>query len=184
VVDDSLLGLEVTAFSVIEGGNHEVLVGLTGEGGTGRLYTVDLGNPAQPVVSDPLLEYYGLAATAGTVDTYYLASISGLSVSTDGGQTWQVQRDGLEAVTVEADPVTNGLPVDFAADTYGLYAIQLLNGQPKVLGAQDGVYQIGPDGVWYPLIQPGTPFTALQALPAESGVLALGQDFVWVVYPA
>jgi len=184
VVAESQLGMQVTVFSVIEGGNHQVLVGFTGEGGTGQLYKVDLSDPANPVLSDSLLMYYGLGAAAGTTDTLYLATIAGLAVSHDGGQTWDVQRDGLETVTVAEDPVTHGLPIDFEPDTYGLYALLLKDGGAAVLGTENGVFVAQDDGTWTPLIQPGSAFTSLQYLPGNQAVLAQGDDFVWVVYPA
>jgi hypothetical protein len=184
VVDDDLLGLEVTAFSVAEGEQHVVLVGLTGEGGTGRLYRVDLSNPAAPKVSEPLREYWGLGAVAGTGDTYYLATVAGLAVSTDAGLNWVVERTGLEDVTLALDPVTEGLPADYEQDTYGLFAIQLLDGTPALLGAQTGVFESSDGSSWKPLAVPGTPFTGFEPMPSGDGVLAMGEDFVWVVYPA
>jgi hypothetical protein len=184
VIDDDLLGLQVTTFSVVEGEQHVVLVGLTGEGGTGRLYRVDLSNPALPEVSAPLREYWGLGAVAGAGNTYYLATIAGLAVSTDAGLTWAVERTGLEDVTVAQDPVTEGLPVDYEPDTFGLYAIQLQDGVPMLLGAQTGVFESSDGSSWTPLTVPGTPFTGFEPMPSGDGVLAQGEDFVWVVYPA
>jgi hypothetical protein len=184
VVADDLLGFQVTAFSVIEGEQHVVLVGLTGEGGTGRLYRIDLSEPASPEVSEPLREYWGLGAVAGAGDTYYLATVAGLAVSKDAGLTWAVERTGLEDVTLAEDPVTEGLPVDYEQDTYGLYAIQLQDGVPMLLGAQTGVFESSDGRSWKPLAVPGTPFTGFEPLPIGDGVLAKGEDFVWVVYPA
>ncbi|MBA2469110.1 MAG: exo-alpha-sialidase [Chloroflexia bacterium] len=138
-------GLEVTTFADVpqtDDGGPLVLVGLTGEGGTSYLHSVDFSAPSAPIVSEPLKEYYAIGALAGEEDTYVLAALDGVWISDDAGVNWERSRSGLEAVTTDEDPLLEGLPADMSPDAYGLNAVALLPGERPgmAVGSVDGLY--------------------------------------------
>ena len=189
-VDEDLLGLEVTAFAVIEGSDHEILAGLTGEGGTSRLYRFDLSDPETWSDAEPLAEYWGIAGIAGTDDLIYLASITGVASSKDNGQTWSSYRLGLEQVTLELDPVTEGLPNGMDLTEYGLNSLYLSNGSPLLVGADSDIFEFWNTDVrpsdaaeWEITAHPGSPVTSFASIPSGEGVLAQADGEVWLVYP-
>ncbi len=139
------LGWEITSFAEVpqsDGSGPHVLVGLTGEGGTSYLRSIDFTDPAAPVVSDDLRMYFATGGLAGIDDTYLLAVMDGVWKSTDRGVTWERSRDGLEDVTLERDPLVDGLPLDMPPNVYGLFAAALVPGESMdvYVGSTDGLY--------------------------------------------
>ncbi len=144
-------GWEVTSFAAVpqmDGGGPVGLVGLTGEGGTSYLRSIDFTDPAAPVVSEDLRTYYAIGSLAGIDDTYVLAVFDGAWISDDAGATWEQYRTGLEDVTLERDPAEFGLPVDLDPANYGLSAVALLPPERPGLfvGSADGLYMSSEDG--------------------------------------
>ncbi|HEV2066597.1 MAG TPA: hypothetical protein VGR08_07165, partial [Thermomicrobiales bacterium] len=139
-------GYEITAFAPIvtdEGGDSPaVLFGMTSEGGTSRLYRLDLSDPASPVLSEPLREYWAMAGIAARGDTHVLAAVDGVWVSEDAGKSWNRSANGLEDVVLEQDPNQAGLPVDVKPESFGLYAAAFLDDDDLALavGSADGLY--------------------------------------------
>jgi hypothetical protein len=190
VINDDLLGLQVTAFAAVEGQDQVVLAGLTGEGGTSRLYRFDLNDEMSMEPAEPLAEYYGIAGLAGSDETIYLASITGVSSTIDNGETWSTYRLGLEGVTLERDPAIEGFPQDFDPSGYGLNAIFLDEGSPLLVGAKSEIYEFWSTDVrsadaatWEVLISTPGPVTAFGAIPSGEGVLAQTEYGVWLVHP-
>jgi len=134
-------GWELTSFAVV-GDGPVALAGLTGEGGTSYLRSLDFSNPDAPVVSADLRTYYGLGGIAARDDMWVLAGMDGVWASTDGGSTWERRAEGLEGVVLEQDPAIHGLPADFDPATTGLYAVAFLPGERGgvVVGSADGLY--------------------------------------------
>jgi hypothetical protein len=144
-------GWDLTSFAGIpqdDGSGPVVLVGLTGEGGTSYLHRVDFTDPAAPVVSDSLREYYAIGGLTGSGDTYVLAAMDGVWISNDTGVTWERSATGLEGVVLERDPLVYGLPQDMAPNEFGLFSAALLPGERPgmVVGSVDGIYVSFADG--------------------------------------
>lgn len=138
-------GWEVTSFAAVPRTDERgpvVLVGLTGEGGTSYLRSIDFTDPAVPVVSNDLRTYYAIGGLAGVDDTYVLAVFDGVWISDDAGATWEQSRTGLEDVTLECDPAEFGFPADLDPSGYGLSAVALLPGERPgiVVGSVNGLY--------------------------------------------
>jgi len=138
-------GWEVTSFAAVpqvDEGGPVVLVGLTGEGGTSYLRSVDFTDPAAPVVSSDLRTYYAIGGLAGEGDTYVLAAMDGVWISDDAGASWERSADGLQDVILERDPAEFGFPADLDPSQYGLSSVALLPGERPgiVVGSVDGLY--------------------------------------------
>jgi hypothetical protein len=136
-------GWDVTAFSVVPQSDDTgplVLVGLTGEGGTSYLHSIDLSDPAAAVVSDQLRMYYAIGGLAGVDDTFVLAAMDGAWISTDAGATWERSADGLEGIVLEQDPAEHGLPVDVDPREAGLTSVVVLPDGGLLAGSADGLY--------------------------------------------
>lgn len=151
-------GYEVTAFASVDSGDDDhgssVLFGMTGEGGTSRLYRLDLRDPDAPTVSEPLREYWAVAGIAGRGELYVLAAADGVWVSEDAGATWERSADGLEDVTLEADPAQAGLAAGVEPGSFGLFAAAFVHedDEAMVVGSVNGLYASGsPAGPWSPV---------------------------------
>lgn len=147
-------GWDLTAFAEIpqaDGSGPMALVGLTGEGGTSYLRSIDFSDPSAPVVSDDLRIYYALAGLAGAGDTYFIAAIDGVWISEDAGAHWERSAEGLDEVVLEFDPAEHGFPEDVDPRAYGLFAITGMPGDEDLVlvGTADGVYMTStPDEPW------------------------------------
>lgn len=148
-------GFEITAFTVVSEPSGSdgpvVLFGETSEGGSSRLRQMDLGDPAAPVVSDGLRDYYALAGLAASGDTFVMAELDGVWISTDTGATWNRSAEGLEDVVLEGDPAQVGLPADVDINQYGLYSVAFLPTADRglIVGSANGLYMTEAlDGAW------------------------------------
>lgn len=138
-------GWEVTSFAVAPRADDSgpvVLVGLTGEGGTSYLRSIDFTDAMAPVVSSDLRIYYAIGGLAGEDDTYVLAAMDGVWISNDAGMTWERSAEGLKDVVLDQDPAEFGFPADIDPSAYGLFAVALLPGERAgiVAGSVDGLY--------------------------------------------
>jgi len=138
-------GWEVTSFAAVpqvDEGGPVVLVGLTGEGGTSYLRSIDFTDPAAPVVSGDLRTYYAIGGLAGEDDTYVLAAMDGVWISEDAGASWERSAEGLQDVVLERDPAEFGFPADLDPSRYGLFSAAMLPGERPgiVVGSVDGLY--------------------------------------------
>lgn len=151
-------GYEITAFASIateeDTDGLRVLFGMTSEGGTSRLYRLDLSDPVDPVLSEPLREYWAVGGIAARDDLYVLAAADGVWVSEDAGGAWERSAVGLEDVVLDQDPGQVGLPADVEPGTFGLFAAAFLSADSEslVVGSANGAYTAGsPAGPWEPI---------------------------------
>ena len=119
------------------------LVTGTSEGGTTFLWRLDLTDPAAPTAGEPLTRFWGTGALAGQGERYLAGTATGVHVSEDGGATWRVRRDGLEAVTVSVDPFLEPIPEDERERGFGIFAVAIDPADPDRLyaGTIDGLYR-------------------------------------------
>ncbi|MEA2527752.1 MAG: hypothetical protein QOF73_4979 [Thermomicrobiales bacterium] len=135
---------DISSFAVVSGTDQSrrtALVGATSEGGTNRIWLLDLSDPSQPTSDGILADLFGLDGLAGH-DRLYLAGVAnGVLISTDEGDTWRRSRRGLEEVTVSVDPLTDVIPK--AERGRGITAVALDPTQPNHLyaGTGDGLYE-------------------------------------------
>lgn len=138
-------GWEATSFTGVpqmDESGPVVLVGLTGEGGTSYLRSIDFSDPAAPVVSGDLRTYYAIGGLAGEDDTYVLAAMDGVWISDDAGASWERSAEGLQDVVLERDPAEFGFPADLDPSRYGLFSAAMLPRERPgtVVGSVDGLY--------------------------------------------
>lgn len=188
IIADDFLGLSLTGFAVVQGREQTVLAGLTGEGGTTRLYQFDVSDSDESTIQEPLLEYYGIGALAGYEDRIFVASITGVSSSFDGGATWTQDRAGLENVTLERDPLVDGLTADLDPSAYGLSAITLDNGNPLLVSSSTSIFEHWSTDVrpadmpmWEEVGRVGSTVRAFVALPQKASVLAQADGMVYSI---
>ncbi len=179
-----LEGSEVTAFAPIRlEGEAPVsgLVATTSEGGTSRLWRLDLADPAALVKGPVLKEFWGLGALVATGDTILLGTADGVWRSDDSGVSWTRQRSGLEGVTLADDPLVAGVPPDVEPKSFGVAALWLdpADGDHVLAGAADGVYASRDRGAtWERLDGVDGPVVVLAIVPDTGGVLAGTEDGV------
>lgn len=171
-------GYEITAFAPVATDDGDdvpvVLFGMTSEGGTSRLYRLDLNDPSSLVLSEPLREYWAIAGIAARDDTYVLAAADGVWVSEDAGQSWSRSADGLENVVLEQDPSEAGLPVDVEPESFGLYAAVFLDDDGRALaaGSADGLYAAArPSGPWSHVDGTAHRIDQLSVIPGDNRLL-------------
>lgn len=181
-------GYEITAFATATPASASagpvVLFGMTSEGGTSRLYRLDLTDPAAPELSEPLREYWGVAGVAAREDSYVLAAADGVWVSNDAGASWDRSAEGLEDVVLDADPVQAGLPAGVEAGSFGLYAAAFLDAESDalVLGSANGLYTAGNTaGPWTPVDGTDGEIRQIHAIGDAGPVLYVADDMVFDV---
>ncbi len=140
-------GSEVTAFAPLatsDVAQPAALLATTSEGGTSRLFHLDLTDPSDPALSDPLIEYWGLGSLTGDEDRYVLGAATGVWLSDDRGATWTRHRDGLEAVTISVDPLvaTEPIPDEELQRGFGIDTVASNPASPDPLyaGSIDGLF--------------------------------------------
>jgi len=178
-------GYEITAFAAIATDDGKdvplALFGMTSEGGTSRLYRLDLNDPASPVLSEPLREYWAIGGIAARGDTYVLAAADGVWVSDDAGRSWNRSADGLEDVVLEGDPGEVGLPVDIQPESFGLFAVAFLDddGAALALGSANGLYTAArPSGPWSLVDGTTHRIDHLSIMPGDNHLLYSAEDQV------
>jgi len=114
----------------------------TSEGGTSRLWALDLSDPAHPRFGDDaLVSFWGRGAPAGWEDRLVVGAPVGVWVSSDPDR-WH--RDGLEdVVTVSEDPGREGVSRAERERGYGIGAVAIDPADPDHLwaGTVRGLYE-------------------------------------------
>ena len=90
-----------------------IAVGVT-EGGTGRLFKIDMSDPQALEIGDAIAQFWGTAAIDWTGDRIVVATATRVGVSDDLGANWTWSRNGLEDATYSVDPLLEGIPEDEA----------------------------------------------------------------------
>jgi hypothetical protein len=179
--NDLSLGFAVTAFAIVAGTAREVLVSLTGEGGTTTVYHLDLNDASPWDDLEPVFTYWGLGGLAGNGETFAIASITGVSISSDAGQTWTTERAGLEDLTAEFDPAIEGFPEGFDPTGLGLRSILIDDsGAPVAVGGESDIF-VSEGGAWRHAIGHGEPTDWLMDSPDGESILAQAETGVWKV---
>ena len=181
-------GYEITAFASItsedDARGPRVLFGMTSEGGTSRLYRLDLSDPADPRLSEPLREYWAIGDVAARDDLYILAAVDGVWVSEDAGGSWARSADGLDDVILQQDPSQAGLPANVEPESFGLFAVAFLSADNEslVVGSANGLYIAGnPEGPWNAVQGSMGEIRQIQAVPDADSLLYTDDDMVFEV---
>lgn len=125
---------------------ERLLVLGTSRDGVSRLRTVDVTDPAKPLLGDLLLEVPGQATLDAFDDRIVVGGIQSVHVSDDGGATWSSSRFGLEAVTSNSVPAP-GRATGAEQDAIGVHVIRIgiTDKQRIYAGTSHGLY-ISQDG--------------------------------------
>ncbi len=173
-------GSEVTAFAPLLTGDPAqpvALLATTSEGGTSRVFHLDLTDPANPALSDPLIEYWGLGSLTGSEERFVLGAATGVWISTDEGDTWARHRNGLEPVTISVDPLvaTEPIPDEELQRGFGIDAVAVHPTSPDGLyaGTIDGLYASTDAGAtWQPVEGVDGRVTTLVLAPEANRLVA------------
>jgi hypothetical protein len=125
---------------------ERLLVLGTSRDGVSRLRTVDVTDPAKPLLGDLLLEVPGPATLDAHDDRIVVGGVQSVHVSDDGGATWSSSRFGLEAVTSSSVPVP-GRAASADLDEIGVHVVRIgiTDKQRLYAGTSHGLY-ISQDG--------------------------------------
>ena len=182
-------GFEITALALRPAATatSAALVVTTSEGGTSRLFQIDLANPdpAELAAQVPLTEFWGLGAPVGQDETLAVATARGVLVSADGGTTWALQRTGLEEVALSFDPTQNPIPEAEQERGFGVNVVAIHPEEPDRLyaGTVDGLFLSEDTGAtWAPVAGVVGEVTEVVLLPAAGRLLA-GTESGLVVTP-
>jgi len=167
-------GLSDLSAAVAIATNHTdvpaALVVGTSEGGTSRLWSLDLSDPANPRFGDhELVSFWGQGATAGLEDRLVVGAPVGVWVSANPDQ-WH--RDGLEdVVTVSDDPGREGVSQAERDRGYGFGAVAIDPADPDHLwaGAVRGLYESRDAGRQWQLVGTVAASAAIAALVVAPG---------------
>jgi hypothetical protein len=125
---------------------ERLLVLGTSKDGVSRLRTVDITDPARPLLDDLLLEIPGHATLDAHDDRIVVGGVQSVHVSDDGGATWSSSRFGLESVTSSSVPAP-GRVTGADNDAIGVHVVRigLTDKQRLYAGTSHGLY-ISQDG--------------------------------------
>jgi len=126
-------------------GEQLLILGISRDG-VSRLRTVDITDPAEPLLGDLLLEIPGHATLDARGERIVVAGVESVHVSDDGGATWSESRFGLEAVTSRVAPAP-GRATGAELDEIGVHTVRIGIGdkQRVYAGTSHGLY-ISQDG--------------------------------------
>jgi len=160
---------DVTAFAPLATGaaaKPAALIAGTSEGGTSRVWRLDLTNPTRPFVGDVLKEFWGVGALAGVGQAYAIGTAQGVWISDDGGQTWTLRRQGLQDVTISVDPFEQEIPPAEMERGFGINAVAIDPGDTGHLFAAtvNGLYETR---------DAGASWLRIPGLPGKVGALVL-----------
>ena len=179
-------GYDVTALALVASPApvSEALVVGNSEGGTGRLWRVDLSDPTHPQIGSIVRQFWGTGAVAGSGEHLVLGTATGVATSIDGGETWQESRRGLEDVTVSVDPLQQPIPNEEAARGFGINAVAIVpdDSDHLFVGTVGGLYESSDGGqTWWPVDGVEGRISALVIVPDASRLFAETEDGVAVV---
>ncbi len=125
---------------------ERLLVLGTSRDGVSRLRTVDITDPAKPLLGELLLEIPGHAALDAHEDRIVVGGVQSVHVSDDGGATWSSSRFGLESVTSSSAPLP-GRATTADQDAIGVHVLRIgiTDKQRLYAGTSHGLY-ISQDG--------------------------------------
>ncbi len=120
----------------------QLYVLITSEGGTSRIRSVDVKEPANPQIGDDLREFWGGGTVIASTQRIIVGEPHGIDISTDGGQSWSFSRAGLESVTVSVNALTQPIPNDELSRKFGIYvlAVDPENTSHLLAGTIRGLY--------------------------------------------
>lgn len=126
-------------------GERLLILGTSKEG-VSRLRTVDITDPAKPLLGDMLLEVRGHATLDAGDDRIVVGGVGSVYVSDDGGATWSSSRFGLESVTSSSVPAP-GRAADPELADIGVHTVRIgvADKQRIYAGTSHGLY-ISQDG--------------------------------------
>lgn len=136
---DPMPGFPIVAVAV--DGTLLYVLGVSAED-DGRLQTVDLSAPDEPVAGIVVLEAVGLRSLDSLDGRVVVGGVYGVYASDDGGANWSESRLGLEAVTRgDQSPHQHGTAVS-DWDAIGVLAIELMpkNKQHMLAGTSSGLF--------------------------------------------
>jgi photosystem II stability/assembly factor-like uncharacterized protein len=149
---------------------EQLLVVAATEGGTGRLFQVDLAGPGEPLFVGSLTQFWGAAAVDWVDGRIVVAHAHQVGVSDDGGETWSWTRDGLEDATIAEDPLFEGIPegVSEPMPGFGVARIDPTNRDRIWIGGSRGAFLSVDGGASWQLVGDAEPVTGI-AISAVSG---------------
>lgn len=107
-----------------------IAVGVT-EGGTGRLFLIDMSEPGNPLIVDAIAQFWGMAAIDWHGDRIVISNATRTGVSDDRGANWRWSRDGLEGATFSVDPLLEGIPEDEAGENFNFTTARIDPNDPE-----------------------------------------------------
>jgi photosystem II stability/assembly factor-like uncharacterized protein len=166
-------------------GERTALVAGTSDRGTTNLWQIDLTEGAIPQMGDPLAQFWGTGAIAAWERRYVAGTAGGVLISPDGGATWALSRDGLEAVTVSVDPFLEEIPADEQARGFGIFAVAIdpADADRLYVGTIEGLYRSVDGGVlWQRLAGVDGRVSAIGIGPTPCRLLAQTDAGVFTVH--
>ncbi len=121
--------------------NPSALVEIT-SGPTSRVYRLDLDATDESERMTLLETFWGTAPLASAPGLDAIASTRGVLISRDGGQNWELHRQGLEEVTLSVDPERQPIPDEELGRVNAILAIAIDPDDVTrmFVGTVDGVY--------------------------------------------
>ncbi|HUG14145.1 MAG TPA: hypothetical protein VMM78_03930 [Thermomicrobiales bacterium] len=117
--------------------------------GVSQLRAINVTDPDQPVVGEPLLEIPGQATLDTQGDRIVVGAVDAVYLSDDAGVTWASSRIGLEQVTTPPTPAPVRPPRGGEGEEYGIQVVRIQPGNLHRIyaGAPHGLYVSQDDGV-------------------------------------
>ena len=159
-----------------------MLVVANSEGGTGRLWPVDLSEPAQPQLGPMLRQFWGTGAITSAGQRLVLGTATGVAVSDDNGTTWRESRQGLEQVTVSVDPLEE--PIPEAERARSISAVAIVPDSPDHLfaGTRGGLYaSINGGQTWHKITAMSGPVSKLVLTADASQLFVQTESGVFII---
>lgn len=159
-------------------------VGVT-EGGTGRLFAIDMSDPANPVLEEALAQFWATAAIDWAGDRIVIATAARVGVSDDNGANWQWSRTGLEDATYSVDPLLDGIPEDESDQNFIFTVAQIDPVDPNRIwiGGAQGAFLSTDAGQTWRRVGDRVATEAITIIPSAERVFvsAAGGTRVWTL---
>lgn len=153
-------------------GERVLVLGIS-DTGKSQVRELRLASPDDPEISDIIAQVNGIACVDADEDRIVIGGPFGVQLSRDGGQTWSINRIGLESVTLPEDSlVAPNNPSSQAEREFGVLTIAIdpSHSHRIFAGTVRGLYISQDDGgTWdlYSEVAVDTQVTAVQ--PAADG---------------